>query len=96
MIIVWGSIVAGPGCLDSLIGVSLEHVHRSRLEPGCLKHSVQVDVENPERLVFYEEWSDMEALQVHFAVPASGEFVTRARQFSIGDPEIKIYEGNPV
>ena len=35
MIIVTGSIVARAGSVDELLALSLEHVRRSRTEPGC-------------------------------------------------------------
>jgi hypothetical protein len=38
MIIVTGSVHARPEALDEVLRLSLEHVHRSRLEPGCLLH----------------------------------------------------------
>ena len=96
MITVWGSIEAQAGKLEAVIQLSLEHVHRSRLEPGCISHSVQADVENDHRLVFFEEWADMSALQVHFAVPASGAFVASVSELAVGPPQMKIYESTQV
>ena len=75
--------------------MSLEHVLRSRLESGCLRHSVQVDVENPDRLVFYEEWADMDSLTAHFAVPESAQFVAALTALAVAEPEIKIHEVTP-
>jgi quinol monooxygenase YgiN len=75
MIIVTGSVIARPDTFDDVRKLSLAHVHRSRTEPGCISHSVQIDCENPLRLVFFEQWADRAALQAHFAVPASREFV---------------------
>ena len=95
MIIVTGSIVAKAGQLDALLAISLEHVRRSRLEPGCISHGVSRDVENADRLVFFEEWADRAALAVHFAVPASKDFVKAARQLADGAPNLKIYEAAP-
>ena len=34
-----------PDTLDALLAASLEHVHRSRTEPGCLSHEVTIDAE---------------------------------------------------
>lgn len=96
MITVWGSIEAKAGKLEAVTQLSLEHVHRSRLEPGCISHSVQTDVENDHRLVFFEEWADMSALQVHFAVPESGAFVTAVSELAVGPPQMKIYEATQV
>ena len=48
MIIVTGSAQVRAEAIDEALRLSLEHVHRSRTEPGCLLHSVHRDVEAPE------------------------------------------------
>ena len=92
MLIVTGSITARPDTFPELERLALEHVHRSRLEPGCISHAVHRDVENPLRLVFFEEWADRPALDAHFAVPASGAFVRAARALAAEATDITIYE----
>ena len=82
MIIVTGSCKVKPDQVDEAVRVSLEHVHRSRTEPGCLLHSVHRDVEDPTRLVFLEHWADNDALSAHFAVPESLAFVTRLSELA--------------
>ena len=62
MIVVTGSVTARPDSFDEVKRLSLEHVHRSRTEPGCISHAVHVDCENPLRLVFFEQWADRAAL----------------------------------
>src|SRR5438105_14418574 len=74
MIVVTGSVTARLDSFDQVRKLSLEHVHRSRGEPGCISHAVQADCENPLRLVFFEQWADRAALLAHFAVPASRDF----------------------
>ena len=95
MIIVTGSVQARPDALDEVLRLSLEHVRRSRLEPGCLLHSVHQDVEDANRVVFVEHWSDREALLVHFGVPESGAFVKTLSELASGSPSIEIYEAEP-
>jgi quinol monooxygenase YgiN len=96
MIIVTGSIIGRPESIDELVGVSLEHVRRSRAEPGCLAHAVHRDVENPLRLVFVEQWADRETLMAHFRVPASLQFVRAATGMAAAAPQMEIYEATPV
>lgn len=96
MIIVWGSIEARAEQFDEVLRLCLEHVQRSRSEPGCISHSVQVDTENPHRLVFFEEWQDMSSLQAHFKVPESGQFIENVSHLSAGAPAMKIYDATPV
>ena len=96
MIIVWGAVEAKPEHRDEVQRLGLEHVQRSRLEPGCLKHSIQIDVENEQRFIFYEEWLDMAALKVHFAVPASGQFVKAIRGLAVATPDMKMFQATAV
>lgn len=91
-VVVTGSIVARPEHFDELLRLSLEHVRRSRAEPGCIAHAVHRDVENPLRLVFVEEWADRAALLAHFAVPASRAFVKAAAGFAAAAPAMALYE----
>ena len=92
MIIVWGAIEAKPEAKEEVQRLGLEHTKRSRTEPGCLMHSIQVDVENDCRFVFFEKWADREALNAHFKVPASNEFVKAAAALSVGRPQMEIFE----
>ena len=95
MLIVSGSITARPDTIDALIDLSLEHVRRSREEPGCLLHSVHRDVEDPLRLVFLEHWADHHALRAHFAVPASNDFVKQATALASSASRVQIFEASP-
>jgi len=95
VIIVTGSAVVRPERIDDAIAVSLEHVQRSRTEPGCLAHAVHRDVEDPYRLVFVEQWADLDALHAHFAVPASTAFVTALGEMTTGRPTLEIYAAEP-
>jgi quinol monooxygenase YgiN len=92
VILITGSIVASEETVDELQRLALEHVRRSRLEPGCLSHGVHRDVENPLRLVFVEQWADMDAVRTHFAVPESGGFVATAAGLSQSAPTLEVYD----
>ena len=94
MIIVTGSVRARPETVDEVLRVSLEHVHRSRREPGCLLHSVHRDVEDDHRFVFLEQWADRDALAAHFRVPESGAFVQALNELAAAPPAMEIYDVN--
>ena len=78
MIVVTGSVTAREDSLDEVRRLSLEHVHRSRGEPGCISHAVHVDCENPLRLVFVEQWADRAALSGTFRGTGVARFRPRA------------------
>jgi quinol monooxygenase YgiN len=94
MIIITGSVTARPDSRDEVQTLSLAHVRRSRLEPGCLAHGVHQDVENPRRFVFFERWLDQASVDTHFAVPESGDFVTQVMKLSDADspPTLEVFE----
>jgi quinol monooxygenase YgiN len=92
MIMVTGSVTAREDSFDEVRRLSLEHVHRSRREPGCISHAVHIDCENPLRLVFIEQWADRAALSAHFAVPASRDFVRALQPLAAAATTIEIYD----
>jgi quinol monooxygenase YgiN len=96
VIVVTGSVTAREDSLDEIRRLSLEHVHRSRTEPGCISHAVHVDCENPLRLVFIEQWADRAALSAHFAVPASRQFVRALQPLAASSSAIEIYDAKRV
>ncbi len=78
MIVVTGSVTARQDSFNEVRRLSLEHVHRSRAEPGCISHAVHVDCENPLRLVFIEQWADRAALAGAFRGAGLARFRPRA------------------
>lgn len=90
MILVTGSILVREDSFDGVLRACLEHVERSRKEPGCISHDVHVDCQNPMRLFFYERWQDEAAIRAHFQVPASRGFVRALRELAAeaGAPEV--------
>lgn len=96
MIVVTGSVTARPDSFDEVRRLSLEHVHRSRTEPGCISHAVHVDCENPIRLVFFEQWADRAALAAHFAVPASRDFVRSLQSLAAAATTIELYDAHKI
>lgn len=96
MIIVTGSVTARPDTFDALRRESLDHVHRSRTEDGCLLHSVQADCDNPLRLFFYEHWRDLASLRAHGAAPGSVQFIGAVRTLAASSESIAVYDATPL
>jgi quinol monooxygenase YgiN len=92
MIVVTGSVTTRQDSFEEARRLSLEHVHRSRTEPGCISHAVHVDCESALRPVFIEQWADRAALGAHFAVPASRDFVRALGTLVSAPPTIEIYD----
>jgi quinol monooxygenase YgiN len=96
MIIVTGSLIAKDHAFDEALALSLEHVLRSRTEPGCMSHAVHRDLENPLRLVFFEEWADRESLEAHFAVAGSRAFVKAIGALVAAAPAMQVFEAQQI
>jgi quinol monooxygenase YgiN len=92
MIVVTGSVTARKETFNEVRQLSIEHVHRSRAEPGCISHAVHVDCEDSLRLVFIEQWADRAALLAHFAVPASRDFVRALQPPATAASTIQLYD----
>jgi quinol monooxygenase YgiN len=92
MIVVTGSVTAREDSFAEVRQLSLEHVHRSRKEAGCISHAVHVDCENPLRLVFFERWAYRAALLTHFAIPASRDFVRALQPLAAAATTIQLYD----
>ncbi|MBF0522259.1 MAG: antibiotic biosynthesis monooxygenase [Candidatus Omnitrophica bacterium] len=43
-----------------------EIIQKTRKEKGCLLYSLFQDVSRPQDFLFYEEYADQEALDIHF------------------------------
>jgi len=96
MIIVLGKVIVRDGQLSSALAISQEHVLRSRMEPGCITHAVYQDSENPQRLVFVEQWGTQDALSTHFSYPPSREFAKAIGALAAEPPSMTIYEASEV
>ena len=93
-ILISGAVTAKQGKLNEVLAISLEHVKRSRLEPGCISHAVLQDKENPQRLVFIEQWADISALSAHLGLPASRDFGKALTELAEGTPKMTVFEAN--
>jgi len=96
MILVTGHVYARPETFEEVLELSQQHVSRSRTEEGCIAHAVHRDVENPNRLVFVEQWASRESLAAHFALAHSREFVEKLVALSAEPPSLAVYEATEI
>ncbi len=96
MIIVIGSVTVREEALEDALELSLEHVKRSRQEPGCISHAVHIDSEDSNRVVFVERGEDMEHLEQQFRVPDSSEFVQNMATLATVAPTMELYQSDAI
>jgi quinol monooxygenase YgiN len=56
---------AAPGRADELRSALLDLVGPTRAEEGCLRYDLHDDLDDPDRLAFYEVWATAEAHAAH-------------------------------
>ena len=96
MLIVVGEAVGTRETIAELRRISLDHVHRSRKEDGCIEHAVHFDCEDELRLFFLERWRDLDALKAHFAVAESRIFAQELTKLSTRKPRMTVYRSEEV
>ena len=96
MILVTGSILAKTDTFAEVLELCLDHVERSRKEPGCISHAVHIDCQNPLRLFFFEQWADETALRTHFAVEGSRQFVRALKGRIVETTGTQIYSASSI
>ncbi|MGN6151156.1 MAG: putative quinol monooxygenase [Lysobacteraceae bacterium] len=74
MILILGHVDVRPAHRAAMREAADAHVARSRREDGCLAHGHHWSDDAPDRLVFVEEWRDMQAVAAHFARPETRAF----------------------
>jgi len=90
MLVVTGSVTAKPETFEALLEAGIAHTRRSRTEPGCLRHTIHIDAEDPLKIFFYEEWADRAALDTHFAQAGSHGFMDTVRELSAKASKVRI------
>ena len=92
VVIVTAVVQLSADTVEEALALSLEHVRRSRTEPGCLLHTVSRDAEDPTRLIFLELWADRAALDAHFLVPEARRFVRALGVKAASRQDMRLYE----
>jgi quinol monooxygenase YgiN len=75
MIIVHGIIPLRADTRDQALEMARRMASATQAEPGCIAYDFYVGLEDPNRLLLYQEWSSMEALMAHFQTPHMEAFL---------------------
>lgn len=92
MIVVAGTVTARAETIEEMTRAAREHVHRSRVEPGCVSHHVSIDADDPLTLHFIERWESADALKAHFAVRESRAFWRKLQALAADPGRMQVYE----
>jgi quinol monooxygenase YgiN len=96
VIVVVAALTARPEAVAEVEAIALAHVRRARAEPGCIRHEVSRDVENPYRFVFTERWVDLERLATHSMSDTTRATVESLHDLILENTTFDVFEAKQV
>ena len=66
MIIVHGTIPLLEDQRDRALDLARTMAEATRTEPGCVSYDFYIGLQDPNTLMLFQEWDDMDALMAHF------------------------------
>jgi quinol monooxygenase YgiN len=73
------------GCAEAYQRRMLADLEQTRAEPGALQFHIHRDRFDPDLIVIYEIWRDVEALREHFEKPYVKQFVLDSAEYIEGN-----------
>lgn len=81
-----------PDKLDAALEACRTVRGHSLKEPGCERYDFFQSSEEPNKIVFVEEWTTRNDLDTHFQQDAFKEFFATIQDLLVAPPEIRIFE----
>lgn len=81
---------AREGQSGALEAALLELTEETRREQGCLRYDLHVGVDDPDVFVFYETWTDRDAIDRHNASPHIEAFLERLPELVEEGPQVDV------
>ncbi len=85
MIIVHGSIPILPDRRERALELARRMIEATRTEAGCISYDFYVGLSDPNTLMLFQEWENMEALMGHFQTEHMEEFLRELPQVVSGE-----------
>jgi quinol monooxygenase YgiN len=92
MIVVVATLPGRPEKRTEIAAALTKAAAASREEEGCLSYAFTRDLEDEDRYLSIETWSDAAALDAHFGTPHLLELLSQAEQLLAGEAVITRYE----
>jgi quinol monooxygenase YgiN len=92
VLVVLSSATAAPGRRDELVAAARSVARATRDDRGCVSYGFYADVENPQRIVGVEIWTDRDALDAHMAHDHTADFLRVAPDLVTGEPEMQFLD----
>jgi quinol monooxygenase YgiN len=92
MIIVHGTFPVKADVRDDALELMRQMASASRAELGCISYEFYVGLADPNRLLLFQEWESVEALQGHFETDHMEEFLRVLPDVLNGEVATRRYE----
>ena len=96
MIIVTANITTNAGKRGEIISKSKDLVKSTRLESGCVSYGLYADTENDNILLVFEQWENIDALELHMETDHFKTFDQSIQDFLAEDVEITIFSADKI
>ena len=91
MIVVAGSVRIRPETRQEAIQLAVWMARETQTEPGCITYRFSSDLEHPDTIHIFEEWTDQAALEAHFRTPHMAQFNAKLGAFLAERPTVTRY-----
>jgi quinol monooxygenase YgiN len=92
VLVVISSASAAPGRRDDLVAAARAVAAATRADPGCRSYGFYSDLDDPERIVGLEIWTDRAALDAHMAHSHTHRFLQVVPGLLAGEPVLDVHE----
>jgi len=92
MHVIAGKFKVAPDRREDMIRLAVSLYEPSRAEPGCISYGFYEDQGCKGSFLFFEEWKDQAAIDVHCATPYFAKFMKEGPPMMDGTPSITVYE----
>ena len=92
MVIVHGTFPVKSDMRDEALDVMRRMSQASRAEPGCVSYEFYVGLSDPNKLMLFQEWETVDALQDHFQTAHMEDFLKILPSLLDGEVSTRRYE----
>ncbi len=91
MIIVHGTIPIRPDCREQALQLARRMADATRSEVGCISYDFYIGLSDPNTLMLFQEWENMDVLMAHFQTDHMEIFLQELPELVSGEITTKRY-----
>ncbi len=91
MIIVHGTIPIRSDCRERALELARAMTEATQAEVGCISYDFYIGLSDPNTLMLFQEWENMDALMGHFQTEHMDEFLRELPQVVSGEITTRRY-----